>query len=127
MKVNVLMFGDSNKQINDNELLVAKDFVLQDITLWMRWCGIDSVAITRPRPMLAISEMEWHGLDIVPKFIKELRAYVLTYIIKMLMDVCNISNVNIDLTPEEKKERADYWDTFNSVKVAIDPPSKPNG
>lgn len=120
MKVNVTMFGDANKQITDNELLVAKDFILQDITLWMRWCGVDKVSITRPRPGLALSSLQWAGevsSDRLPKFVMDIRPYALLNIIKTLMDICNISMVEIQLSDDEQKERVAYWGTFSGVKV----------
>lgn len=126
MKVNVTMFGDANKQISDNELLVAKDFILQDITLWLRWCGVDKVVVTRPRPGVNLSNLQWSGItasEELPKLVMELRPYILLNVVKMLMDVCNISTVQIDLTPDEIKERANYWKSFDVVQVKVESPA----
>jgi len=119
MKANVVMFGDAEKKV-DNEVAVAKEFILQNIINWMRWAGIDTVELTRPRSNYVISNLTWKGQDIVPKLILELRPVILLNIIKILMDQINVSKLELTLSKDEIADKNEYWDKFKLAKPTGD-------
>lgn len=113
MKVNVSLFGDEKKQVQDQELFRTKDFALQTITLWMRLCAVKKAQIDRVRVSEAstLSTMSWKGLDEnIPDIIKHIRSYILLHIIKTLMDMFGIKIVEIELETTELQEQRKYWD-----------------
>ncbi|MFC1453678.1 hypothetical protein ACFLQL_00675 [Verrucomicrobiota bacterium] len=134
MKINISMYGDEKQQIADQEVFRAKDFAIQSITIWMRWCGIDKVELTRVRGGISsLSELKWAGHDdtTMPSIAKQFRSYALFYIIKNLMDHFGIHIVEITLEKEELDEQRKYWqyikDGKNETKMPASKTSETNG
>src|SRR5574343_1385401 len=87
MKVNISLYGD-DAQIDDKEICSSRDFAIQTITLWLRWCAIDKVELTRTSCGIAnLSDLKWAGHldDAMPSICVQFRSCVLFYIIKTLM------------------------------------------
>ena len=112
MKVNVSLFGDEKKQIQDQELYRSKDFALQTITMWMRLCAVKRVQVdqTRSTGVSILSNLSWKGMDeLIPEIIKQIRSYILLNIIKLLMDIFGVHLVEIELDNNELQEQRKYW------------------
>jgi len=126
MRINISMYGDDKKQFEDQEIYRAKDFAIQTITIWMRWCAVDKVELTRIRGGISsLSELKWAGHDNenMPSIAKQFRSYALFYIIKNLMEHFGIHIVEITLEKQELDEQVKYWqyikDGKNETKIPV--------
>ena len=107
------LFGDDKQQIQDQELFRAKDFALQTVTVWMRFCGIKKVQLNRTRASgtSILSELSWKGVDeTIPDVVKHIRPYALLNVIKLFLDMFGVSLVELELENNEAQEQKKYWD-----------------
>ena len=122
------MFGDDQAKIADQELYRMKDFALQTVTVWMRFCGIKKVQLNRTRASgtSILSELSWKGVDdTIPDVVKHIRPYALLNVIKLFMDIFGVSLVELELENNEAQEQKKYWefivkgDGNNTVKTEL--------
>lgn len=112
MKVNVSMFGDEKQQVTDQELFKAKDFAIQTITLWMRFCSVRRVQLNQVRStgFGYLTELKWQSAgESIPALVKQLRPYALLNIIKTLMDIFAVFTIEIEPEGKEAEEQKAYW------------------